>query len=321
MRILILTSARFADAVNSTGILEHLRLQHRQARFTIACGASSGGLFAHFPNLERLVLVDRGNRDFRRFHVWRKLVMTSWDLTIDIRGSDITKFMFAGKRKIIRGARDARQYRQLAAALNISPPPPPHIWTNAADFAEAERLLPAGGPIIGFCPTASEKRKFWPVSRYAETFRALAKSLPGARAAIFASPSDTERYICAELAAQIPGAIDLARNLAIPLLAACTTRLALFISNDTGLPHVAAAAGAPTLTLFTSARASTFAPVGPRAATLIASSQLSDTPMELLAVETVVAAASEMLPRSQARPPERPPERSEEKQSAPWRRA
>jgi len=309
MRILILTSARFADAINSTGVLEQLRLQHRHARFTIACGASSGGLFSHFPNLERLILVDKGNRDFRRFHVWRKLVTTSWDLTIDIRGSEITKFMVSGKRKIIRGDRAARQYRQLAAALNISPPPPPQIWTNPADHAEAERLLPAGGPIIGLCPTASEKRKSWPVSRYAETFRALAKMLPGARAAVFASPSDTERYICAELAAEIPGAIDLARNLAIPLLAACTTRLALFIGNDTGLAHVAAAAGAPTLTLFTSARASTFPPVGPRAAALIATDQLSDKPMELLAVETVVAAATQMLPRSEV------------KRAAPWRPA
>ena len=297
MRILVLTSARFADAVNSTGVLEQLRLQYRHARFTIACGASSGGMFAQFPNLERLVLVDRGNRDFRRFHVWRKLVTTSWDLTIDIRGSEITKFMVSGKRKIIRGEREARQYRQLAAALDISPPPLPHIWTKPADFSEAERLLPEAGPIIGICPTASEKRRYWPVSRYAETFQKLAKMLPGARAAVFASPSDSERYVCAELLAAIPGAIDLSRNLAIPLLAACSTRLALLIGNDTGLPQIAAAAGTPTLTLFTSQRASAFAPVGPRVASLVASSQPSDRPMEALTVDTVLAAAAELLRR------------------------
>jgi ADP-heptose:LPS heptosyltransferase len=295
MRILIITSARFADAVNCTGVIEQLRLQHRHARFTIACGASSGSLFAHFPNLERLVLIDKGNRDFRQFHVWRKLVTTSWDLTIDIRGSDITRFMLSSRRKIIKGDRAGRQYKPLSSALDISPPPLPHIWTNPADHAEAERLLPNGAPIIGLCPTAAEKRKMWPAERYAELFRRLAKSIPGARAAVFASPSDAERYICADLMSALPGAINLSRNLAIPLLAACSKRLALLVANDSGMPHISAAAGAPTLSLFTSPRSDTFAPVGPHTAAVVATAELSDRPMEMLAVDTVLAAAINLL--------------------------
>ncbi len=295
MRILIITSARFADAVNCTGVIEQLRLQHRHARFTIACGASSGSLFTHFPNLERLVLIDKGNRDFRRFHVWRKLVTTSWDLTIDIRGSEITKFMLSSRRKIIVGDRAARQYKPLAAALGISPPPVPHIWTNPADHEEAARLLPDGAPIIGLCPTAAEKRKIWPAERYAELFTRLAKMIPGARPAVFASPSDSERYICADLISMLPGAINLSRNLTMPLLAACSNRLALLVANDTGMPHISAAAGTPTLSLFTSPRSDIFAPVGPNAASVTATTQLSDKPMAELAVDTVLAAAVKLL--------------------------
>jgi len=298
MRILIITSARFADAVNCTGVIEQLRLQHRHARFTIACGASSGSLFSHFPNLERLVLIDKGNRDFRQFHVWRKLVTTIWDMTIDIRGSEITRFMISSKRKIIKGDRAARQYTPLSAALGISPPPLPHIWTHPADHDEAARLLPGGAPIIGLCPTAAEKRKIWPAERYAELFRQLAITIPGARAAVFASPSDSERYICAELVAALPGAINLARNLAMPLLAACSNRLALLVANDSGMPHISAAAGTPTLSLFTSPRSDTFAPAGPRTAAVAATTELSDRPMEALAVDTVLAAAINLLQSS-----------------------
>ena len=295
MRILIITSARFAAAVNCTGVIEQLRLQNRHARFTIACGASSGSLFAHFPNLERLVLIDKGNRDFRQFHVWRKLVTTSWDLTIDMRGSEITKFMMSSRRKIIKGDRAARQYKPLSSALGISPPPLPYIWTNPADHDEAERLLPDGPPIIGLCPTAAEKRKIWPAERYAELFRQLAKLIPGARAAVFASPSDSERYVCAELVSALPGAINLSRNLAMPLLAACSNRLAILVGNDSGMPHISAAAGTPTLSLFTSPRSDTFAPVGPHTAAIAATSELSDRPMEALAVDTVLAAAKNLL--------------------------
>jgi heptosyltransferase-3 len=295
MRILFITSARFADAINCCGVLEQLRLQHRHARFTIACGASSGGLFGHFPNLERLILVDKGNQDFPQFHLWRKVIGRAWDLTVDVRGSGVTSFVISNRKKIIKGDRSARQYRQLSAALGIAPAPLPFIWTNPSDYVEAEQLLPVGGPIIGLCPTASNKRKIWPAARYAEAFRTLAKTLPGARAAVFASPSDSERYVCAELLALLPGAINLARNFAIPQLAACCTRLALLIANDSGLPHIAAAAGAPTLSLFTSPRADEFAAVGPRTASLIATSEPSETPMALLAVETVVAAAARLL--------------------------
>jgi ADP-heptose:LPS heptosyltransferase len=298
MRILIITSARFADAVNCTGVIEQLRLQHRRARFTIACGASSGSLFAHFPNLERLVLIDKGNRDFRQFHVWRKLVTTIWDLTIDIRGSEITRFMMAGKRKIIRGDRAARQYKPLSSALGVSPPPLPFIWTHPADHVEAARLLPDGAPMIGLCPTAAERRKIWPAERYAELFRRLAEIIPGARAAVFASPSDSERYVCADVLAALPGAINLARNLSIPLLAACSNRLALLVANDSGMPHISAAAGTPTLSLFTSPRSDMFAPVGPRTAAVAATAELTEKPMEALTVDTVLAAAVNLLQSS-----------------------
>ena len=303
MRILIITSARFADAVNCTGVIEQLRLQHRHARFTIACGASSGSLFGHFPNLERLVLIDKGNRDFRQFHVWRKLVTTSWDLTIDIRGSEITRFMLSSQRIIIKGDRAARQYKPLSSALGISPPPLPHIWTIPADHDEAERLLPKGAPIIGLCPTAAENRKIWPAERYVELFRQLAKTIPGARAAVFASPSDSERYVCAEVVSALPGAINLGRNLALPLLAACSNRLALLIGNDSGMPHISAAAGTPTLSLFTSPRSDRFAPVGPHTAAITATTELIDRPMEALTVDTVLAAAQKLLQYAKAPSP------------------
>lgn len=119
--------------------------------------------------------------------------------------------------------------------------------------------------------------------------------IPGARPAVFASPSDSERYICADLISMLPGAINLSRNLTMPLLAACSNRLALLVANDTGMPHISAAAGTPTLSLFTSPRSDIFAPVGPNAASVTATTQLSDKPMAELAVDTVLAAAVKLL--------------------------
>jgi ADP-heptose:LPS heptosyltransferase len=61
------------------------------------------------------------------------------------------------------------------------------------------------------------------------------------------------------------------------------------------MPHISAAAGTPTLSLFTSARADSYPPVGPHTATVIATSQPSETPMEALTVDTVLAGAVKLL--------------------------
>ena len=52
----------------------------------------------------------------------------------------------------------------------------------------------------------------------------------------------------------------------LPTAYACLSRAALFIGNDSGLMHLAAASGIPTLGLFGPSRAERYAPFGPNCA-------------------------------------------------------
>ncbi len=52
----------------------------------------------------------------------------------------------------------------------------------------------------------------------------------------------------------------------LPGAAACLKRCALFVGNDSGLMHMAAAAGTPTLGLFGPTRDQHYAPWGPKGA-------------------------------------------------------
>ena len=86
-------------------------------------------------------------------------------------------------------------------------------------------------------------------------------------------------------------------------------RAALFVGNDTGLMHIAAASGAPTLGLFGPSLASHYGPWGPLAAvasTAVPAAELfrrgfdhrtTDTLMDSLSVETAAAAARRLLQR------------------------
>ena len=295
MRILFITSSRIGDAVISCGILERLRLEHPRARFTVACGVVAAGVFARMPGLEELIVFEKEGFDLHWLRLWPRLVKRVWNQVVDVRGSGISLFLAAGRRKILKGGRrPGRRYEQLGAAMGLSPAPLPVAWTAPEDEAKAAALL-GDGPVIGLGPTANWAGKIWPPERFVAVYQALLAQFPGARVAVFAGPGGQERALAAPVLAALPGAIDLVGNLTLAEVAACLRRCTIFIGNDSGLMHIAAAAGAPTLGLFGRSRADEYAPAGLRTAVAIAPGPAGAAPMEGLAVETVIAAARELL--------------------------
>jgi ADP-heptose:LPS heptosyltransferase len=86
-------------------------------------------------------------------------------------------------------------------------------------------------------------------------------------------------------------AVDLMGHLALPEAAAVLARCAIFIGNDSGLMHLSAAAGTPTLGLFGPTSAEEYGPAGRHAAWVGAPGAMSG-----LTVAAVVAAAGPLLP-------------------------
>ncbi len=84
-----------------------------------------------------------------------------------------------------------------------------------------------------------------------------------------------------------PADAVLARDWPLRLLGAALARAGVFLGNDAGVSHLAAAVGAPTLALFGPTDPALWAPVGPRVKTLRApGGSLVD-----LELEAVLAAA------------------------------
>ncbi|MFZ2004976.1 MAG: glycosyltransferase family 9 protein, partial [Stellaceae bacterium] len=131
---------------------------------------------------------------------------------------------------------------------------------------------------------------------------------PGARVAVFAAAH--ERTQAEPLLAAIPPrrVIDL---IGIDLLvaAAALRRSAMFIGNDTGLMHIAAASGTPTLGLFGPSPVDQYAPWGEGTATVRTEAawqaqfaedfdhRTTDTLMDTLSVEAAEAAAKSLWSR------------------------
>jgi ADP-heptose:LPS heptosyltransferase len=126
-------------------------------------------------------------------------------------------------------------------------PPPDLSWVLAGDPAdrrpehfgltEPYALLVPGG-------SAHRPGKRWPVEHYA-ALAALLRA-EGFDVGVIGGPPE------AELAAAIPFAKDLTGRTDFLQIAALGARAALAVGNDTGPTHILAAAGAPTLALFSS---------------------------------------------------------------------
>jgi heptosyltransferase-3 len=291
MHILFVTSSRIGDAVLSTGLLDHLLRTHPEARFTVATGPVAEGVFLRMPRLERLILLEKRRFGLHWPGLWAACAGTVWDLVVDIRASALAYLLPARRRAVMR-RRGGHKTAQLAAVLGLDPPPLPVAWTAPADRARALALLPPGAPVLALGPTANWRGKVWPAERFvALAFALLAGPLAGARVAVLAGPGVEERAMAAPVLAALPQAIDLVGALSLPEAAACLARAALFVGNDSGLMHLAAAAGAPTLGLFGPTPAAEYAPAGRRTATAIA----RGARMEDLSVEDALAAAAGLI--------------------------
>jgi heptosyltransferase-3 len=272
MRILFVSATRIGDAVLSSGLLAHLVARHPAARLTIAAGPAAAPLFAAVPGLERLVVVDKRRWALHWLPLYAVAAGRRWDLVVDLRGSALAWLLRARRRKVMgKGRADEHQVRALGRLFDLDPPPAPRLWTAPAHERAAALLLPAGGPVLAIGPAANWRGKQWRAERFAElAIRLIAADgiVPGARVAVMAAAH--ERAQAAPLLAALPGErrLDLVGRVDLLTAAAVLKRSALFVGNDTGLMHMAAACGTPTLGLFGPSPVGRYAPWGPHGETV-----------------------------------------------------
>src|SRR5260370_12316420 len=139
-------------------------------------------------------------------------------------------------------------------------------WQDPPHEQAAAQLGRGGGPVLVIGPAANWRGKQWRAERFAELALRLtgpATPLSGARVAVLAAAH--ERAQVAPVLAALPAArrIDLVGRTDLLTAAALLRRPALFVGHDTGIMHIAAATGTPTLGLFAPSRPHQSAPLAP----------------------------------------------------------
>lgn len=138
MKILFITSSRIGDAVLSSGVLAHFAARYPRARIIIACGPAAAPLFEAAPRVERIIVMNKRKWGGHWLDLWRICIRQpwGWGLVLDLRSSVIAFFLLARRRRVYWGETAGRhRLYALAKAFRLSEPPPPCLWTDAAESA------------------------------------------------------------------------------------------------------------------------------------------------------------------------------------------
>ncbi len=267
MRILFITATRVGDAVLSTGLLDYLLRQHPHARVTIACGPAAAGLFEAVPGLDRVIVLEKKRYSLHWLSFWASSVCRVWDIIVDLRNAPLTYAIPCWRAwHLGRQNMSAHRVIRMASAMGLeSTPPSPRLWTTEKHQDRAREVLAGDGPILALGPIANWRPKTWAAERFIELVERLSGPqgiLPNARIAVFGT--EAERALAQSLVDGLPKdrTLDLMGRLSLLEIQACFEQADMFVGNDSGLMHMAAATGIPTLGLFGPSREEHYAPWG-----------------------------------------------------------
>jgi ADP-heptose:LPS heptosyltransferase len=317
--ILFIAQSRIGDAVLSSGLVKALADEIEDARFTVVASPLTAPLFAKVPRLDRIIVMEKQAWGAHWLDLWGKVRFRRWGLVADMRGSPMAAVLRPRRRAVHRPAAEpVHKVIEAARLLKMEDAPPaPHLFTGEAHETRALEITRGRGPILAMAPAANWVGKTWPGERFARVARELLGPdgpLAGGRLMVVGGPGDRSEAAPVLNAAPRERVIDLVGQEDLLAVHAALKHARLFIGGDSGLMHMAAAAGAPTLGLFGPSDERLYGPWGPHARTVRGSRTFEDFKqldprldqaichMMDLRVETVVRAARQLLADTEPNP-------------------
>lgn len=299
-KVLFVTSNRIGDCVISSGVIREIARQLPGAAITVACGRPPAPFFRSAPGVERVIVLNKKKAAGHWLELWQQVVGTRWDLVIDIRGSALA-WLIPARRRIVytrRWETGLPKVEVVSRLMRSDQTLAPELFIDAKARADAAavidpQLATAPGPIVALAPIAHQPGKSWPADRWGLLVEKMTAEprFDGWRFMLVGGPGDHAPAAPALKAAGMRG-IDVVGRGDILASAAAIARADLFVGNDSGLMHVAAAAGRPTLGLFGPTEWWLYGPWGSTTRTAASNETRGEfAPIEDLSVDHVFEAA------------------------------
>ncbi len=290
-RVLLVRLRSLGDAVLMTPALTVLK-RHPGTRVAVLLEAPFHEVLANNPDVDRIITIPRGrSKLMTRSLAIRAARRFSPDLTVDLHGGTtsalITALSGAAARLGYASSRSRRFYnrtvpdsRQLWGkdsihtvehqlsplkylGFEIEPLPPLQVPVGTAALDQVRTLLSRRAIEEGFIlihPGAAFDTKQWETGRYAET----AALLEAEGHAIVFTAGPGEEPLLEDLRKTAPASVHFMGPFPLDRFIALASLCRLYLGNDTGTTHIAAALGKPLVVIFGSSDSPVWSPWGTR---------------------------------------------------------
>ncbi|MEP6925377.1 MAG: glycosyltransferase family 9 protein, partial [Pyrinomonadaceae bacterium] len=325
--VLIIDFGQLGDVVLSLPALNAVRQKFPSAKITVAIGKSCATVIDLAQVADEKIIVDRvALRDgaklksiFQITKLIREVRRRKFDFVIDLHSLPETNLLafLSGANKRLLSQRESRSLDFLGS-WSLRPPredkkrhatdryldalKPLGIETfgknvdriarlnpRQADLEFAEKLWmkhKVEGLVVGLFPGAGHPSRRWGLENFASLADFLTRN-ERVRIAVFLGPE--EREMSGKIKQIFPKNTIVFDNLKLPQLIAAQANLSLFVSNDTGPMHLAAAVGTSVVLLIDKDAPQTYIPLIPNIKVV------RHGKIDEIRVETVYEAASELL--------------------------
>ena len=276
MKILVIKSSSMGDIIHALPVAHDIRQALPEAELHWVAEES----FRDIPTLAPAV----SKVHVTAFRRWRKAILSGpvraemadvknalraehYDVVLDIQGlmrsamvarwaEPIASLAYARKLDLPASLGAVRRYRMAAAeALGYEIDPERPVFGLQAN---AEPSVKPAGPYAALAVNTSRDEKLWPEEYWTHLGRKFAGA--GLRSVLFWG-SDVERERVERLVRTIPGA-EVAPRTTLATTAATLARAECVVGVDTGLAHLGAALGRPSVGIFVSTPTETLKLVG-----------------------------------------------------------
>jgi predicted lipopolysaccharide heptosyltransferase III len=285
-KVLVIRLRSIGDTVLTTPSLYALRRFLPQASIHILLEDWVAPLLDGSPLVDQVISIPRHGSSARA-RIARELHRTGYDVVYNLHGGTTATFLTRASGATHRVGFNHYQYARLH---NHVAPPSQEIWSRPTLHSVEQQLALIGwtgvpvsdrpatqlavtenarqeisrrlsaehinGPLALIHPAAALETKRWPTENFARIVDAVAER--GLTPAVIVSPK--EKNVLDSLVSQTSARLITFDNLTLPEVTALAARARLFIGNDSGIAHIAAAVNTPCVVIFGSSNVAHWRP-------------------------------------------------------------
>ena len=258
-KILVFSFSFIGDAALSTSVIQPLRRHFPDAHITFLVGPRAFDLFATEPNIDATFVYDNRGEHAGwqgRLRLIKTLRHDKFDLVVNLRDSLTARCIGAEHWGMVRGDSNRHavtRYLEVLQKHDVDTTEAhPHLQLTEDEQTTAHRFLTEAGRtseqlLIGIHPGGNWEYKLWDAKNYAQLGNILCQEQKTS-ILLFAGPNERELQAQVAKMMDVPPILVQTENLRH--LAALISTCDVYIGNDTGPMHIAAAVDTPIVALF-----------------------------------------------------------------------